>query len=204
LVLDSLINPERRMGATHIHGITEKDVADAPRFEEIAGTLVQALHGCVLATYNVSFDMRFLEYELQRLGLHYAPPHLCLMFMRPMLGLGRRCSLEDACRCHGIDHVQAHAAATDALAAAQLWNVYLQTMSDRRLRTFDDLANLKSYRFVQSFQRLPLSPPAGDGLRPLQRVKSRSVPTGSLPCKQGSELVPRQLGRTPCAVTRRH
>src|SRR5262245_59996831 len=38
LALDTLVNPGRRMAATEIHGITEDDVRDAPRFEDIAGT----------------------------------------------------------------------------------------------------------------------------------------------------------------------
>src|SRR3990172_5398809 len=66
LLLDTLVNPQRRMGATDIHGITEEDVADAPRFEDIAGKLVKALYDSVIAAYNVYFDIGFLEYELGR------------------------------------------------------------------------------------------------------------------------------------------
>ncbi len=37
LVLDTLVNPRRRVAATEIHSITDADVADAPEFGEIAG-----------------------------------------------------------------------------------------------------------------------------------------------------------------------
>src|SRR5438094_2304482 len=53
LILDTLVNPGRRVSATEIHGISDGDVADAPRFEDIAGELARALSGAVLAAYNV-------------------------------------------------------------------------------------------------------------------------------------------------------
>ncbi|MBI3090867.1 MAG: 3'-5' exonuclease [Candidatus Tectomicrobia bacterium] len=172
MVLDSLVNPSRRMAATEIHGITDADVAAAPRFEEIAGNVVQALQESVVAAYNVYFDIRFLQDELQRVGLRDSPPHLCLMYLRPMIGLGGRCSLDDACQAHGIPHAAAHQAAADA-AAAHLWGVYLRAMTDRRLRTFGDLAKLKAYKFIESFHEDCLGTQAAAGLQRGARFKTR-------------------------------
>ena len=135
LVLDTLINPQRRMGATDIHGITEEDIADAPRFEEIAGNFVTGLYDCVIAAYNVYFDIGFLEYELDKAGLRCSPPYLCLMYMRPMIGLGNRCSLDDACRFHCIEYSKKHQASADALAGARLWNLYLEAIKGRERQT---------------------------------------------------------------------
>jgi len=176
LILDTLVNPGRRMAATDIHGITEEDVADAPRFEEIAGNLVRGLYDCVIAAYNVYFDIGFLEYELGKAGLRYSPPYLCLMYMRPMIGLGNRCSLDDACRFHCIEYSKKHRASADALAGARLWNLYLETIKDRKIRTYKELATLKSYKFIQSFERDPLVPPVADNLKSTKRLKSRSIP----------------------------
>ncbi|MFM7923727.1 MAG: exonuclease domain-containing protein [Planctomycetaceae bacterium] len=61
LVLDSLVNPGRPMGATEVHGIRDADVRSAPRFHEISDELVRATAGCVVAAYNAYFDMRFLS-----------------------------------------------------------------------------------------------------------------------------------------------
>ncbi|MBW3539502.1 MAG: 3'-5' exonuclease [Planctomycetes bacterium] len=151
LVLDTLVNPRRRMAASEIHGITDEDVADAPEFADIADSLLHALSGCVVAAYNVYFDLRFLEYELSRAGYDCACPHFCLMYLRPMLGLGRRCSLEDACRTHGIQHVDLHITSADAMAGGQLYSVCLGAMHERAVGTFGDLARLKNYKFIQSF-----------------------------------------------------
>ena len=39
LTFDTLVNPLRPMAATEIHGITDKNVAKAPKFSDIAGDL---------------------------------------------------------------------------------------------------------------------------------------------------------------------
>ncbi len=69
LVLDTLVNPNRRVAATEIHGITDNDVKDAPRFEDIAGDVARALSDCVVGAYNVYFDIGFLDYELRVMSL---------------------------------------------------------------------------------------------------------------------------------------
>jgi len=130
----------------------------------------------VVAAYNVYFDVGFLDYELRdAVGWVDLPPHLCLMYLRPMLGLGPRCSLEDACRQHGIAHVGAHATSADVRAASRLLGLYLDAMKERRIETFGDLANLKSYKFVASFRRDPISPPDAMRARPAARLKPRRV-----------------------------
>lgn len=151
LVIDTLVHPDRPVGATYVHGITDADVADAPRFRDIAGHILDAIEGCAVAAYNVGFDIPFLRAELQRIGVRLLPPQLCLMYLRPLLGLGRVCKLGEACRRHGVRLERAHAASDDTLAAAQLWVKYRHAMAERHLRTFRDLANLRSYKFVQSF-----------------------------------------------------
>lgn len=173
LVLDTLVQPDRRMAATEIHGITDADVANAPRFADIAGNLVEALAGCVLAAYNVSFDLRFLQEELSRVGVRQGIPHLCLMYLRPMLNLGRMCSLDRACRAHQIRHPGFHAAATDAVAAAFLWEQYLENLRLRQVRTFRDLAQVKNYKFTRSFSHDPYGPNLTTGLRRSTALKSR-------------------------------
>lgn len=173
LALDTLVNPRRPVAATEIHGITDEDVVDAPEFGEIAEDVVNAVSGCVLAAYNVYFDMRFLDYEFNRAGVVASPPHICLMYLRPMLGLGGRCSLGDACSAHGIDYAATHVAADDVQAAARLMDVYFEVMKTRGIRTFRELAQLRSYKFVNSFSRDPLEPPCSAGQRPCARLRSR-------------------------------
>jgi DNA polymerase-3 subunit epsilon len=183
LVLDTLVNPSRRMGCTYVHGITDRDVLDAPRFEQVAGRVLRAVAGCVVAAYNASFDVRFLEHELGGVGVQHPFPHLCLMYLRPMLGFGKHCRLGAACWEHGIALTYAHTAAADAHAAARLWTVYRREIAARNIRTFAELAAVKRYKFTGSFDRAPhpgdgRDDPAGVALkaRSARRVIQRPYP----------------------------
>jgi DNA polymerase III epsilon subunit-like protein len=151
LVLDTLVNPRRRMACSEIHGITDADVADAPEFAEIADDILTAIGGCALAAYNVYFDMKFLTHELERAGLDGTPPHFCLMYLRPMLDLGERCTLADACQEHGIAIAEQHHAAADAMPEAELYHFYQTVLRERKIRTFGALAELRNYKFCESF-----------------------------------------------------
>jgi DNA polymerase-3 subunit epsilon len=174
IAFDTLVNPSRRVAATEIHGITDDDVADAPIFEDVAGDLVRALADSVVAAYNVYFDIRFLEYELQRSGVTASPPHFCLMYMRPMLDLGNRCPLERALAEHGIDYATAHVASSDCLASASLMEQYLGAMASRGIETFADLARIRPYKFIRSFERDPLHASHAVQLGPCRHLKSRA------------------------------
>lgn len=155
LVFDSLVNPHRPMAATEIHGITDEDVLDAPTFSDIGGDLIRSLDGSVVSAFNVYFDIKFLRFELGQINLHEVPPHFCLMYMRPMLGIGKRCRLEEACRDANINLSAAHTAGSDALASAELITHYSNVMSERGIQTFSDLGKLKKYKFVDSFSNKP-------------------------------------------------
>ena len=65
----TLVNPQRPIPPmiTHITGITHAMVADAPRIEQVVPDLLEFLEGAVIVAHNASFDVGFLNYELQRL-----------------------------------------------------------------------------------------------------------------------------------------
>jgi DNA polymerase III epsilon subunit-like protein len=173
VAFDTLVDPQRPMGATFVHGITDADVAGAPAFGEIAGDLVRALSGSVVTAYNAYFDMRFLAYELSCSGLDCRPPYFCLMYLRPMLAMGERCSLGRALSRHGIPNIHAHTAAGDSLASALLMEQCLETMADLGIETYEDLAGRRRYKFVHSFRRDPLSAAHAAHLEPCGRLKNR-------------------------------
>ncbi|MGO3732806.1 MAG: helicase C-terminal domain-containing protein [Vagococcus sp.] len=49
-------------------GISNQQVAHAPYFEDVAGTIIRLLDGCVFVAHNVYFDYSFLNSELRRAG----------------------------------------------------------------------------------------------------------------------------------------
>jgi DNA polymerase-3 subunit epsilon len=174
LVFESLIAPERPVSSSDIHGIDEDDLVDAPRFADVAADVLDALSGAVLAAYNVAFSLPFVEDELQRVGVRAAPPHLGLMFLRPALGLGGRCSLEVACADAGVACEAVGCARADAEASADLYRVYLDALTGQGVVTFGDLATLGDLPFLGSLIQSPLPSADASGVdgrsAPLRRV----------------------------------
>jgi DNA polymerase III epsilon subunit family exonuclease len=117
----TLVNPERDIGPTHIHGINTSDILSAPRFIDIAGALLEVLDGCVaLVGHNIRFDLSFLSHEYERLG--YSFP-ICQTICTMALAGGR--SLSCACSDYNIDLGGPHAAWQDAKATATLFTMFL-------------------------------------------------------------------------------
>ncbi len=65
----TLVNPDRDIPNTRIHGISAADVVGAPTFADIAGELADQLNGRVFVAHNAPFDTRLLAAEFGRLGL---------------------------------------------------------------------------------------------------------------------------------------
>jgi DNA polymerase III subunit epsilon len=59
-------------GSTAIHGITDADVAEAPRFRDVAAELAAFLDGADLGGYNMTgFDLPVLRAEFLRAGVPF-------------------------------------------------------------------------------------------------------------------------------------
>lgn len=113
----SLVNPDRDIGPSSIHGLTSSDIIHAPQFGEIARQLVDTLQGTIaIAAHNARFDRQFLEKEFERIEIDLPELHtLCTM---ELSGAG---SLSDCCECYGIQRdANVHHALGDARAAARL------------------------------------------------------------------------------------
>lgn len=129
----TLLNPQRDVGATEIHGLTAADVYAAPTFDQVAAELESLLRGRVPVAHNLSFDAPFVAAEYERLG--YAVPldrtsGLCTMRLASRyLPSGPR-TLEACCNCIGCRIESAHAALDDARATAKLLSHYIQQDGD--------------------------------------------------------------------------
>lgn len=64
----SRFNPQGSVGPTHIHGIRDEDVANAPLFADAVAQIVDLLRGHVFVAHNVRFDLSFLRAEFERAG----------------------------------------------------------------------------------------------------------------------------------------
>ncbi len=162
----TLVNPERHVGATSVHGIRSCDVADAPRFCEVIGDVAQLMTGAVLVAHNATFDLSFLRAEFRRAGLHLPPwPTLCTLRLASMLIPAPRLDLAGCCEALGIDVPRLHTALDDARATAYL---LIRLLRLARRRGIHDLGALGCHPTRFPAVRWPPVSPSG-----------RSVPRGS-------------------------
>ncbi len=117
----TLVQPERPVGATHIHGITDAMLHGHPRFADVVDQLLPRLEDAVIVAHNAPFDRAFLEMELERVGRPPpASPWLdTLGLARRVLALGDH-RLATLCARLGIPRGQAHRAHDDARATWHL------------------------------------------------------------------------------------
>ncbi len=124
----SLINPEKKIDTfvqklTHI---TDKMVARAPKFHEVARRIVQITDGCILVGHNVMFDYRMLHQEYERLGYHYHKEWIdTFEFSEQLIPGLPSYSLGKLCDSLGIIVTDRHRASGDARATMELFKLLL-------------------------------------------------------------------------------
>ncbi|MDR3078770.1 MAG: DNA polymerase III subunit epsilon [Rickettsiales bacterium] len=124
----SLINPERDVPeeAVNVHGITTEQLLGKPKFFEIVSELLDFLQDSVVIAHNSSFDMKFLNFELERIGYGKIQNEVIdsLMLAKAKFP-GQKNSLDNLCRRYNIDNSKRtfHGALLDAELLA---DVYLE------------------------------------------------------------------------------
>jgi len=122
------VNPEREIdiAATQVHGMTLEDLADKPRFSDIADEFLEFVQGAELLIHNAPFDVAFLDAELARAGrpsLAGACTVTDTLELARDLHPGRKNSLDALCERYGVDHSgrTLHGALLDAQLLADVW-----------------------------------------------------------------------------------
>lgn len=123
------LNPDRDSDpeALAVHGLTTDFLSGHPRFEDVAQQFIDFIRGGELIIHNAAFDTRFLNAELQRVGLPRVD-ELCekitdsLLYARE-LHPGKRNSLDALCERYGISnaHRVLHGALLDSELLADVW-----------------------------------------------------------------------------------
>lgn len=124
----TLINPEKKIPyrIMQMTGINNSMVQDAPKFYEIAKTIVELTENRILVGHNVRFDYNFLRNEFGSLGYDFRRKTLDTVKLSRKLIPGRRnYSLSTLCNDLGIENPSRHRAAGDALATAELFDILL-------------------------------------------------------------------------------
>ena len=145
-----LVNPGMPIpeSATAVHGITDAMVAEAPRFDEIAGEVQRVLERQLPVAYNASFDRKFLHAEMARLGIvaSVAPaldPEVTwvdpLVWVREIMADEKSKRLGDVCEKLGIELNDAHRAWADAEATGRV----LMELAAKMPQTYSELIRIQ-------------------------------------------------------------
>lgn len=129
------INPERAMPkeAFEVHGLGDDFLRDKPVFKAIGRAFLEFVGDARLVIHNASFDMKFLNAELDWAGLPKLPLTQALdtlMIARERFP-GAPASLDALCRRFGIDNSmrEKHGALLDSEILAE---VYLELVGGRQ------------------------------------------------------------------------
>jgi len=129
------INPQRNMpeAAFRVHGLSEEMLRDKPLFAAIADDFLEFIADSPLVIHNASFDLGFLNAELERAGRGLidktrAIDTLDMARVKHPFGPN---SLDALCRRYGIDNSarQLHGALLDCELLAE---VYLELIGGRQ------------------------------------------------------------------------
>lgn len=124
------LNPERAVdeGARAVHGIDDAFLADKPRFADVVDAFLAFVGEAEIVAHNASFDIAFLDAELQR-ARPALPPLSASASVLDTLALarekfpGQQNNLNALCKRLGIDnrHRELHGALVDAYLLADVY-----------------------------------------------------------------------------------
>lgn len=154
------LNPGREIdtGAVEVHGITVEQLADKPKFADIAEDFLEFVKDAELIIHNAPFDVGFLNHELQLMNGRGAAPRIeeyCTVVDTLKLARekhpGQKNDLDSLCKRYRVDNSSRtlHGALLDAEILA---DVYL-AMTGGQTRLFEELHGGSKSGAVQASAR---------------------------------------------------
>ncbi|MES2836618.1 MAG: exonuclease domain-containing protein [Bacteroidota bacterium] len=139
------VNPEMPipLASSMVHGIYDKDIADAPTFKELAKALAAFLQNCDLGGFNSNkFDVPVLAEEFLRAGVDFDIKNRRLVDVQNIFHKMEQRSLKAAYKFYcGKNIINAHSAEADTLAT---YEVLLAQLDKYENATFEDSKGVKS------------------------------------------------------------
>ncbi len=124
----SLVNPETLIPSyiTALTGIDNGMVANAPRFHEVAESILEITKDCIFVAHNVNFDYNIIRNEFKDIGVNFSRRKLCTIRLSRKLFPGfKSYSLGKLCKSLNIEVVDRHRARGDAEATVILFEMLL-------------------------------------------------------------------------------
>ena len=125
------LQPDREIdeGAIAVHGITNDDLKDKPRFKDVADEFYAFIKGAQLIIHNAPFDIGFLNNEFALIGQHERADIAAYCDVLDTLQMarerhpGQRNSLDALCKRYGVDNSgrELHGALLDSEILADVY-----------------------------------------------------------------------------------
>lgn len=131
----TLINPQRPMdpGAEAIHGISDAMLEGQPIFDAVIDDFLAFVDDAPLVAHNAEFDMKFINFELQKIDRTPLPKNRFIdtLEIARRLFPGQKLSLDALCKRFGVDNSmrERHDALLDCQILAE---VYLELRGGRQ------------------------------------------------------------------------
>jgi len=128
---------ERRVGASHIHGITRPMLDGAPTIDQVLPLLRELCTGATMVAHNASFEHRFLSAEMARCGGTWGMKRLCTLLLARRLHPERKGhgghGLGGMARCYDVKVQAAHTALGDVRMMSAMFGQMLRRFADHEL-----------------------------------------------------------------------
>ncbi len=138
---------------TRITGISDKDVADAPSFDDVAREIYSQLENTVIVGHNLAFDYQFLRAEFLRAGIQeFNPMQICtLRLARRLYPQLKSKSLGNVAHHLQIFVARAHRALDDADITLK---VFKKQITELKSLEFKTLKQIYTFQFSASANNL--------------------------------------------------
>jgi ATP-dependent DNA helicase DinG len=142
----SKVNPQRPIPTeiTKLTGITDEQVKNAPKFNDIASEIYRRLVDTTFVAHNVDFDFPFINEELVRSGYPELeiPAIDTVALSQVVFSYAKGYRLRDLTSYLKIEHHDPHSADSDAVATAHLLIEIQNQLQKLPIVTLDRLATL--------------------------------------------------------------
>lgn len=171
-----LISPK----ITEITSITNDDVRNAPKLEEVLPKFFEFINGGILVAHNATFDNSFIYVNLRRLNIYHGtiPTIDTLELARVVYGDKlRRFNLKAVTKFFDVDLEQHHRAIYDAKATSLVFLKMLNDLRERNIRNYNelnDLINLDEIYRLTFPKHINILSKNKNGQKNLNKIISRS------------------------------
>lgn len=137
-VHETLINPQRPVSLTHVHGIDDRMVSSAPTMQDVNDDVLALLHNRIVVAHNAMFEQRFLNSELVGRDLTSNNFLDTLKYAR-LITPTENHKLGTIAEFYGVPYIDSHTAMGDVIITRQVLSRMLPAHPDSKHIASEDL-----------------------------------------------------------------